>query len=377
MSVAARLAATVVAVSGLLIAAAAPVHAHAGDTVEATNYRTSIVVPEQFAGMRLEVVDGGDSLRLTNPTDDTVTILGYQGEPYLKVGPDGVFENVRSPAVFLNQDRYAQSPVPESADPAAEPDWHKISSGDTVTWHDHRVHWMSRDLPAQVIEDPGSEHMIIPEWQVDLLVGDEEVAVTGDLVWVPGPSPLLWLALVIVLAAVVAVCAFWSRWALAFAVALIVLLVFDLVHVIGNWGGPSVLIVTIISWLVAAAALVRLFQRDRDGAFWSILAGLFFFFFGGVADFAVLNNSIVVFEFGPALVRTAVAVSLGVGAGLSIGGLIVLVRTRAEAHEQAGSEPEGAVFGGHEPEVSETEPESEPGVSGSEDGAGRAEAVAD
>ena len=50
-------------------------------------------------------------------------MLGYQDEPYLRVGPDGVFENRRSPAVYLNANRRGSTAVPRSADPDAEPDW--------------------------------------------------------------------------------------------------------------------------------------------------------------------------------------------------------------------------------------------------------------
>ena len=36
----------------------------------------------------------------------TVLIRGYEGEPYLRFAPDGVFRNEASPATYLNDDRY-------------------------------------------------------------------------------------------------------------------------------------------------------------------------------------------------------------------------------------------------------------------------------
>jgi len=48
------------------------------------------------AGLRIEAIDAGARLRLRNATGQEVVVLGYAGEPYLRVGPAGVFENRRS-----------------------------------------------------------------------------------------------------------------------------------------------------------------------------------------------------------------------------------------------------------------------------------------
>ena len=41
---------------------------------------------------------------------DEVQILGYEGEPYIRLDSTGVFENVNSPAHYINLDRFARTP---------------------------------------------------------------------------------------------------------------------------------------------------------------------------------------------------------------------------------------------------------------------------
>jgi hypothetical protein len=51
----------------------------------------------------------------------SIVIRGYEGEPYLRFSPRGVFQNVRSPAAYLNRSRFPRGDAPASADPAAPP----------------------------------------------------------------------------------------------------------------------------------------------------------------------------------------------------------------------------------------------------------------
>ena len=44
-------------------------------------------------------------LELTNDTDTDVIVRATEGEPYLRIGPDGVFENLLSPATYINRTR--------------------------------------------------------------------------------------------------------------------------------------------------------------------------------------------------------------------------------------------------------------------------------
>ncbi|HEY5165460.1 MAG TPA: hypothetical protein VIJ44_05880, partial [Acidimicrobiia bacterium] len=101
-----------------VVAAAEPAGAHGVAGIQPSNFDTRVlaVVPVT-TGIHVQAVDLGNKLQLDNHTGRDVVVLGYDDEPYLRVGPAGVFENVRSPAVYLNRTRTGNVPVPASADP--------------------------------------------------------------------------------------------------------------------------------------------------------------------------------------------------------------------------------------------------------------------
>ena len=149
------------------------------------NYRSNITrVAPNVPGLHLEVLEFADRLVLSNHTGQTVTVYGYQGEPYARVLAGGAVEvNERSPAYFLNQSFYAAVNVPPSASPSAKPAWTLIDRTGQLEWHDHRIHWMSPALPPQV-KDKGKRTKIF-DWQVPIAVGAERGTVDGQLFWVP------------------------------------------------------------------------------------------------------------------------------------------------------------------------------------------------
>lgn len=87
-----------------------------GSDPPAPNYRSTIrsIVPP-LDGLQLRIIDAGARVELVNHTGEEVVVLGYDGEPYLRIGPDGVFDNRRSPATYPNQDGQAQTNVPPQA----------------------------------------------------------------------------------------------------------------------------------------------------------------------------------------------------------------------------------------------------------------------
>jgi hypothetical protein len=165
-----------------LLSAAAAARAN-GDQ---TNFRSELrSVRPGVPGLQLLVVAGDDALELRNETGSTVLVPGYEGEPYLRVISGGRVEvNVNSPARYLNADRFAQTDVPRSASPDAPPKWEVIGSDGVVAWHDHRIHWMSKEaLPPQV-EDEDEDAKIF-DWKVPLTVGERKVVASGTLFWDP------------------------------------------------------------------------------------------------------------------------------------------------------------------------------------------------
>ncbi len=140
------------AIAAALLAIAAPsAPAHEGNP----DFRSEVnQVDPETPGLDIEVVNFDDSLRLLNHSDQDVVIEGYEGEPYARVLADGSVElNRNSPAYYLNDDRFGESEVPDSADPEAEPDWELVDRSSMLEWHDHRMHWMSTTVPPQVKDE--------------------------------------------------------------------------------------------------------------------------------------------------------------------------------------------------------------------------------
>jgi hypothetical protein len=184
------------ALAALLACPAAAAH---GDGAARGFTSTVTTVRPALAGLTVAVEDGDDQLVLTNDTDETVVIRGYSGEPYLRFTGDGVYRNERSPATYLNEDRYAKVELPSQADAEAPPDWRKVSGDNEWGWHDHRIHWMSTSDPPAVARDPGVARHVF-DWTVPGQVGSRPLAIAGSLDYAPPPSsrfsPLLIVPLV-------------------------------------------------------------------------------------------------------------------------------------------------------------------------------------
>jgi len=149
------------------------------------NYRSYVTeLTPGIPGVSLHVLEFADRLILINHSGQTVTVLGYQGEPYGRVLADGTVQlNTRSPAYYLNQNFYGDVNVPASASATATPDWTVVDRTGRLEWHDHRIHWMSPALPPQVKNK--AKRTKIFNWQVPIQVGAQKATVDGQLFWVP------------------------------------------------------------------------------------------------------------------------------------------------------------------------------------------------
>ena len=153
-----------------------------------SNYRSYITrVTPNAPGLSLQVLEFADRLQLINRTGRTVTVFGYQEDPYARVLADGTVErNVRSPATYLNESFYGNVTPPKIADPTAAPKWEVIDRTGQFEWHDHRIHWPSPQLPPQVKDR--SRRTLIFDWTLPIEVGSVKGTVAGQLFWVPDGS---------------------------------------------------------------------------------------------------------------------------------------------------------------------------------------------
>ncbi|MDQ1369006.1 MAG: hypothetical protein QOF20_1359 [Acidimicrobiaceae bacterium] len=316
-----------------LVASAAPASAHSVSGVGATNWRTTLSsITPATAGLTVRVVENGSRLEVTNHGPEVV-VLGYDAEPYLRIGPQGVFINTRSPAAYLNCSRSGCS-VPPIADSNAAPKWEQFSSGRTALWHDHRIHWMGNQLPPEVARAPGERH-VQAQFTITMLQGPNRITVRGEYTWVPGPGPFPWLVLAAALAAVAVVVAVTRSW-LVLAVATGVVVAVDLGHAVAvawSWaGGPLFRVAQLFEgssyqipgWILGALGVRLLWRGRARGRQAAACAGASAVLFTGLLDFPVLSRSQAPFAGPIGLDRLCVAVCLGLGLGVALGALALI-----------------------------------------------------
>jgi hypothetical protein len=135
-------------------------------------------------GISLQVLGGDDRFQLTNRSQETVLVQGYDKEPYARITPDGtVVVNHNSPAYYLNNDRYGAVTVPETASARATPDWHVLDKTGVFEWHDHRMHYMSRDVPP-IVKDKTQRTKVF-DYTIPIKIDAAQGQILGTLWWAP------------------------------------------------------------------------------------------------------------------------------------------------------------------------------------------------
>jgi hypothetical protein len=166
----------------------------AGDTLSGggssdASYYTSEVREIRPAVSGLDVkVDTDGKVTLTNNGGRQVVVLGYAGEDFLRIGPNGAEENTTSLTSAINANpNSAQMPKSTTSGATQKPaKWVKRSEQPTASWHDYRVLWTNKQRPPIVTDSPHSKHKVF-SWAVQLRVDNQPVLVLGDVVWTGAP----------------------------------------------------------------------------------------------------------------------------------------------------------------------------------------------
>jgi hypothetical protein len=327
----------------VLVTTASPASAHTLSGVTATNYRSEVLgMAPADPDLSFRLLDLGRRVELTNRGDTDVVVLGYEGEPYLRVGPRGAFENRRAPTLYRNRvtTNGATATVPPKADGTAPPEWHKISGAHSVRWRDHRTRWEGADPPA-VKSAPGRAHAVGAPWIVTVLRGSAPISITGRLTYEPPPTLFPWAAAAVVLLALTAAAGATKRWGPLLSVALAVLIAVDVVQSFasGAVSGDRIPVLVIkvllggifstVAWVVGGLSIGPL-QRGREGALVGAgVAGLFIALFSGLSDLGTLASSQVPSTLPAWAARAGVAIALGVGLGL-VAAVFVVIRTNPD-----------------------------------------------
>jgi hypothetical protein len=331
-----------VVLAGLLavLAVAGPANAHVGGAAAGSNFDGRVLaVTPGVDGLSVRVLQFGDELELVNRTSEEVLVPGYDDEPYLRIGPDGVWRNANSPATYINLDRLAQVTLPERADARAEPDWVRVSTEPHYAWHDHRTHWMSdTQLPPAVAAEPDRAHTVF-EWSVPLVHDGIPVEVTGVLTWSPPPSPWLVWPVYLAVALLALAAGLVARTPRLLGGLLLVGAAAALWHAaatpepavgVSSHAGAvvSALLPAVTAALVAGLGM-RAARRGR-GAMTGLLAVVlgWLLLVQGLPDVDVLWTANVLSNGPQAAARVAVALLVALGAGFVAGGIAAVRRFR-------------------------------------------------
>jgi hypothetical protein len=343
--------AVVVLFVGAGVLGASPASAHTLSGPEPTNFRTRIVSIEPPApGVSLRVVDLGAELELTNRTSADVVVLGYEGEPYLRIGPDGVFENTHSGATYLNESLQG-GVIPEGVAVGADvaPEWRKVSGAQHYRWHDHRAHWMQSGRPPQVAAAPDAFHALSTghvRFVHDGTTSDAMIA----LDWVPGPSGIAWLPVGIAAFALAFAAAVSVRGLRVVAVLVGLLVVLDVSHTIAyelvrpgtNLAKTGQFLangfVSVLVWIAAVPTIIALWRRRAEALYGAIFVALMIALVGGASDLSVLWHSQLPSAGPDVLTRLEVVLALAIGGGITLGALTrVVFVERSRARDSRGA----------------------------------------
>jgi hypothetical protein len=169
------LAGLAVALFGLAVSP--PVSAHQGDGLAQPIIETmSPAVP----GITVEVAYSVNyQFIVSNTTPQPITILADTGEPFLRVGPDGVEGNFASPALYDSNAPNGRLEFPPQAKAGADvpPNWRRLSRQPNWGWYDHRLHPAGQVLPPEV--RTATEPVVLGRWKVPIRVGDQAGEVQG------------------------------------------------------------------------------------------------------------------------------------------------------------------------------------------------------
>jgi hypothetical protein len=291
-----------------LVALAAPgaASAHLRTSRDAVDYRASVLPFDE--PLRVRVYPADLALGLTLLGAHRVVVLGYLGEPFLRLEPQGMFVNAASPTA-------AGAKLARPRAPSSRPLWVLRSHRPSAIWHDARV----RGLPRGITNGT---------WRVPLLVDGRRTRLGGTLQRVSAPAAWPWIAAGAGFAAALAL-ALRRRTLIRPATVWLGVLAAG-AAVLSAIGFATASSASQGAWIeganeavVALAATVFLIRgssntRALAGGFLGLLALAI-----GLTKLPVLLHGIVLSALPGNLARLAVVVAIGAGAAAATLGLVV------------------------------------------------------
>ncbi len=147
--------------------------------------------PRLAPGVRISLLPGeAGSFFLESVSDQPVTVLGRDGEPFLRLGPAGVEANLHS-ATFAEVARL-RGGTGLLLEPRADvpPQWQRVSSAPRYAWVDLRTAYGEAQVPVAVVKKGVRTELV--RWVVPVRIGEGDdaalVRVEGVTEWAPFPA---------------------------------------------------------------------------------------------------------------------------------------------------------------------------------------------
>jgi hypothetical protein len=127
--------------------------------------------PSEIApGVRVRLLRGSVAgVFIDSSSPIPLEVEGAEGEPFLRIGPDGVSANVHSPTWWASARATGRRHDVAESDRATLPDWQHVAAAPRFGWVDPRTQ-----------AAPGADNVA---WRLPLRLGEQQLAITGETHW--------------------------------------------------------------------------------------------------------------------------------------------------------------------------------------------------
>jgi len=120
---------------------------------------------------------------VTNRTGREYRVLAKGGDPFIRIGPDGVLANVNSVTWYRSGNPDGVAKPPKGVDVGGPARWEKISDKPAWTWFDHRMHPGTVRVGQQSVD--AQSRARLDDWKIPGRLGSETLDVTGHVEYRP------------------------------------------------------------------------------------------------------------------------------------------------------------------------------------------------
>ena len=161
------------------LAAPGPANAHLRTGTTAVDYTATVSSPGSTGAFSVGLYASDLAVHLATHGLHTVVVIGYVGEPFLRIDRRGVAVNTTSPTAAASG--LLRNPSPPSM---REGRWRFTSGARSAVWHDARV-----SAPA-----PGSRSAV---WHIPILLDGQRTRIVGETRRFERPAVWVWLVLLL------------------------------------------------------------------------------------------------------------------------------------------------------------------------------------